>query len=199
MWRLLFFLRIPTYPILATTCGIKETRIMKFTVRTLFNPAAFGLEGPHYAVVADLPADLAGKKAGPHVVDVLPASEYKSAQDIKEEFEDCARFMPYTVDELGVQVQFLTRAQNGHVKAQCKGYFPHKAQTGATPLDTYLEYMSFRARVGLWAESRNRVVLSAEDQARVLSGDKPSPGQPDSSVRIKLPAGLFLTQKLSVV
>lgn len=172
---------------------------MKFTVRTLFNPASFGLEGPHYAVVADLPADLAPRNAGPYVVDILPASEFKTAQDVKEEFEDCAKMMPYTVDELGVQVQFLTREHNGHVRQQCKGYFPHKAQTGQTPVDTYLGYMTFRARVGLWAESRDRVVLSDADQDRVLSQGKASAGQPEPSARIKLPAGLFLTQKLTVV
>lgn len=172
---------------------------MKFTVRTLFNPASFGLEGPHYAVVADLPADLAPKNPGPYVVDVLPANEFKSAQDVKDEFEDCAKMMPYTVDELGVQVQFLTRERNGNLREQCKGYFPHKAQTGTTPLDTYLEYMTFRARVGLWAESRSRVVLSPEDQRRALSGDSPASAHPEHAVRIKLPAGLFLTPKATVV
>lgn len=138
---------------------------MKFTLVKVFNPASFGLSGDHYAVVVDLPADLGGAR---RVADVLSAADVEDKRDVVKGFERAAAFLPYRRNQDGWEFDFLTEDRPGVMRHQGTMYVPARPLTGGDVVDTYFHWMCWRARVGLWVGSRERVALPPADEARLL-------------------------------
>jgi len=161
---------------------------MKFTLVKVFNPASFGLNGDHYAVIADLPADLGG---GRRVADLLCAVDVEDKQDVLKGFERAAAFMPYRRNQEGWEFDFLTEDRPGVVRLQSTAYVPEHPLTGGDVVDTYFHWMCWRARVGLWVSHRDRVTVSAADEARLLQAlptAKPAVPVYDRLVAVPAPA-----------
>ncbi len=157
---------------------------MKFTLVKVFNPSALGLNGDHYAVVADLPADLGGAR---RVADVLPAAEVERKQDVIEKFERAVSFLPYRRHQGGWEFDFLTEDRPGVVRHQGTMYVPERPVAGGDIVDTYFHWMCWRARVYLWAGSRERVALPLVDEARLLRSMSPVSLTPAQAVYAQAP------------
>ena len=143
---------------------------MKFSLVKVFNPASLGLSGDHYAVVVDLPDDLGGAR---RVADVLSAPDAGDKRDVVKGFERAASFLPYRRNQDGWEFDFLTEDRPGVVRHQGAMHVPERPLTGGDVVDTYFQWMCWRARVYLWADSRERVSLSPTDETRLLRSISP--------------------------
>lgn len=140
---------------------------MQFSVVELFNYKALGLDAPHYAVVADMPADMGG---GQRVVDMFAVADVARAGLLCEAFARAKDQMPHRLSpEGGGEIDFYARDYSGHRVKQSTAYIPARSLTGEHFEEALLNWLSWRARVGLWLQDRPRPALPAETQARILS------------------------------
>lgn len=139
---------------------------MKFTVVSLFNHKSFGLEEPHYAVVADLPRRLGG---GQRVLDVVPVSEGREPGELVKGYQEAARSLPYRCNEDGGgEIDFLSKDFKGKTYKQSTAFIPAKPLAGKGFPEALFDWMCWRARVKLWLHHQDRVVLPQNLQDRVL-------------------------------
>lgn len=139
---------------------------MHFTVVKLFNHKSFGLDAPHYAVVADMPADMGG---GQRVVDMFAAAEVDGPERLCEAFTRAKNKMPHRVSpDGGGEIDFYGTDYKGNSVKQNTAYVPGASLTGETFEENLLNWLSWRARVGLWLQDRKRPALSEKTQARIL-------------------------------
>ncbi len=139
---------------------------MQFSVVKLFNHKSFGLDAPHYAVVADMPADMGG---GQRVVDMFATADVESAERLRDAFTTAKNKMPHRVSpDGGGEIDFYTQDYKGNSVKQNTAYVPAKALSGESFEENLLGWLSWRARVGLWLQDGKRPSLSAPMEARIL-------------------------------
>ena len=139
---------------------------MQFSVVKLFNHKSFGLDAPHYAVVADMPADLGG---GQRVVDMFAVADVESAETLRETFASAKNNMPHRVSpEGGGEIDFYTHDSRGNRLKQSTAYVPARSLTGERFEENLLDWLSWRARVALWLQDEKRPVLTGKEEARIL-------------------------------
>ncbi len=139
---------------------------MQFSIVKLFHHKSFGLDAPHYAVVADMPADMGG---GQRVVDMFATDDVESAEKLREAFANAKNNMPHRVSpEGGGEIDFYALDHKGQRVKQNTAYVPAKSLTGERFEESLLNWLSWRARVGLWRQDGKRPSLSEKVEARIL-------------------------------
>jgi|GEM_PF-2930553 len=139
---------------------------MKFTVVSLFNHKSFGLDEPHYAVVAHVPDDLGG---GQKVLDLVAFSQNRDAEELTAGFEEASQSMPYRArKDGGGEIDFLAKDYQGAIFKQNTAYVPAKPLVGADFPESYMGWLRWRARMKLWLGDRDMPVVSESLEARVL-------------------------------
>ncbi len=139
---------------------------MHFTVVKLFNHKSFGLDTPHYAVVADMPLDMGG---GQRVVDMFPESRVVSAAHLSQAFAAAKEKMPHRVSpDGGGEIDFYNTDYRGQRVKQNTAYIPAKPLTGTSFEKSLIEWLSWRTRVGLRMQDAVRPALSEKMEARIL-------------------------------
>ncbi|QQG36384.1 MAG: hypothetical protein HYS17_00910 [Micavibrio aeruginosavorus] len=123
---------------------------MKFTIVDLFNRHALCFEGPHYAVVMDVPETLGG---GRRVVDLIPADGHLDAARIRKGFREAAKFMPFRrTAGGGGEIDFLSKDFQGNVYKQSRAHIPARPLAGKGFVDSYFDWLCWRARTHLWLQ-----------------------------------------------
>ncbi|MCM2344536.1 MAG: hypothetical protein NDJ24_08250 [Alphaproteobacteria bacterium] len=159
---------------------------MKFTVVKIFNHRSFGLAQPHHAVVMDLPETLGG---GRRVVDLIPVGDHLDGPQILKGFREAAKFMPFRrTAGGGGEIDFLSRDFQGNVYKQSRAHIPAKPLAGKGFVDSYFDWLCWRARVNLWLQGTTRVDLPAPASACLLEALSPAVKSEQTPVAYKVSA-----------
>jgi hypothetical protein len=147
------------------------TSPIQYSVKSIFNPASFGLDSPYEAVLAALPSELGG---GVILADLVATRDLGGlgldSCDLEAAFVDAADRMPWRRTDLGgLRIQFLAVDSRGDPVRQGTMHLPLKEAEGPRGLaETYHDWLAWRVRVGLWTESQNRKTLGPAQEQRLL-------------------------------
>ncbi len=146
---------------------------MEFTVVKLFNHKSYGLDAPHYAVLAEMPENMGGHR---RVVDLVAESEMESPEALCAAFSAVKSKMPHRVhDDGGGEIDFFGTDSKGCEFSQGTAHIPAKPVVGAGFEQSLLDNLAWRARASLWLESKKPAALTQEKETRILETARTQP------------------------